>query len=369
MKLPPFRLDQWLSSHEFASPPIRFNLASSTGPAWTYGELRSLGGGQALDDLDVVRLTYAPPQGSALLRERIAGLYGIDPDWVVVTTGAAEGLSVAMCAAAERGASIALPFPAFPAMAAMAQAWGLTVRSYRPQRDEGFAHDAGLVLGAVDDSTRLALVNTPHNPTGAVMDEEETTKLAGALADRNIPLLVDEVYHPLYFGPAVASAAKTPNVIVVSDFSKAFSLSGLRIGWLIDRDAQRREQLIDLRSYFTVSSSPLTEAIAAFALSRSGEVLARLRAVAQANVSALKRFMDAHADTLGWVAPRGGTVSFPWLRAGGDARPLCEALARQGVLLAPGDCFDLPSHFRVGVGAQSGGFEEALGIFDRVLAS
>ena len=57
-----------------------------------------------------------------------------------------------------------------------------------------------------------------------------------------------------------------PNTIVVGDLSKALSLPGLRIGWLIDRDARRRERLIDLRSYFTISGSPLTEAIAAHAL-------------------------------------------------------------------------------------------------------
>ena len=272
-----------------------------------------------------------------------------------------------MCHVAEHGASIVLPSPAFPAMPVMAHAWGLKVRPYLLDREAAFAHSAALVLGAVESDTRLVLVNTPNNPTGAVMDEEATAALASALAERGIPLLVDEVYHPLYFGPSVASAAKTPNAIVVSDFSKAFSLSGLRIGWLIDRDARRREELIDLRSYFTVSSSPLTEALAAFALGKSGEVLAKLSAVAQGNLAALKQFMDAHRDRIGWVPPRGGTVSFPWRLDGRDARPLCEALAREGVLVAPGDCFAAPEHFRIGIGAQSSGFDQALGIAAQVL--
>jgi hypothetical protein len=88
VKLPPFLLDQWLGAHEFASPPIRFNLASSTGPAWKLGELLALGGDAVRDELDGIRLSYAPPEGSKLLRERIGGFYGVDPDWVVVTTGA-----------------------------------------------------------------------------------------------------------------------------------------------------------------------------------------------------------------------------------------------------------------------------------------
>jgi hypothetical protein len=59
MKLPPFLLDHWLAAHEFASPPIRFNLASSTGPAWTLGQLLALGGEAAQGELDTIRLSYA----------------------------------------------------------------------------------------------------------------------------------------------------------------------------------------------------------------------------------------------------------------------------------------------------------------------
>jgi hypothetical protein len=95
MKPPPFLRDRWLAAHEFASPPIRFNLASSTGPAWTLSELLALGGEAAREDLDGIRLSYAPPERSKLLRERIAQFYGVDPDWVVVTTSASEALTAA----------------------------------------------------------------------------------------------------------------------------------------------------------------------------------------------------------------------------------------------------------------------------------
>jgi aspartate/methionine/tyrosine aminotransferase len=75
-----------------------------------------------------------------------------------------------------------------------------------------------------------------------------------------------------------------------------------------------------------------------------------------------------HADRLAWAPPAGGTTCFPWLRDGRDSRPLCEALAKAGVLVAPGDCFDAPSHLRIGFGAQREGYAEALEIFAAVLA-
>jgi aspartate/methionine/tyrosine aminotransferase len=225
------------------------------------------------------------------------------------------------------------------------------------------------VLAAVGESTRLVLVNTPHNPTGSVMPQAEIARLAANLEHRLIPLVVDEVYHPLYHGGGSPSpsAAKLSNTIVVGDLSKALSLPGLRIGWVIDRDARRRERLVDLRSYFTISGSPLTEAIAAHALANRDEILGRVRAVAAANLVALTDFMNAHADTLAWVAPAGGTTVFPWLRDGSDARELCVALASAGVLFAPGYTFDAPEHFRLGFGAQSEGFAQALNIVSETL--
>jgi aspartate/methionine/tyrosine aminotransferase len=367
MDLPPFLLDQWLAAHEFATPPIRYNLASSTGPSWTFAEVMALGGA-SLDRLADVRLSYGPPQGTPALREQIARFYDVDPDWVVVTTGASEALLALYCSVAEPGASLTLPSPVFAAMDAVARGWGLRIDTYSLDRENAFVQTAQGVLAAVNHSTRLVLVNTPHNPTGAVMNRSETEQLAAALAERRIPLLVDEVYHPLYFGDAVPSAAKVPNTIVISDFSKALSIPGLRIGWIIDRDATRRERLINLRSYFTVSGSPLTEALAVHALAHRKQIFERLEHVARANLRVVEQFMQQHREHFGWVAPRGGTVAFPWRLDGKSSRAMCEALARSGVLMAPGDCFDKPEHFRIGfAAAQPEGVARALDIATHLL--
>src|SRR5688572_10302799 len=225
MRVPPFKLDAWLAAHEFATPPIRFNLASSTGPIWTLGELMALGGGDG-GRLDDIRLSYAPPQGGKLLRERIASLHGADPDHVLVMTGASEALVVLTCLFAAPGGSIVLPKPAYPALPVLARAWGMQVREYTLRPEYGFSQTAEGVLSAVDASTRVVFVNTPHNPTGAVMPENEQRRLAELLAARGIPLIVDEVYHPLYHSAAVPSAAQLPNTIVLGDFAKALSIPG-----------------------------------------------------------------------------------------------------------------------------------------------
>ena len=104
-----------------------------------------------------VAQSYAQPQGSDELRRQVAALHDVDPDWVVITTGASEALSALYCLAAEPGASITLPFPLFPAMPVMARAWGLTVSTYALDRANGFKQSAERVLAAVRESTRLVL--------------------------------------------------------------------------------------------------------------------------------------------------------------------------------------------------------------------
>jgi aspartate/methionine/tyrosine aminotransferase len=150
--------------------------------------------------------------------------------------------------------------------------------------------------------------------------------------------------------------------------SKALSLAGLRLGWVVEREAKRREQMIDARSYFTISSSPLLERLAAHALANRDVLLGKLQAVASENLAALESFMERVSDTLAWAKPDGGTVCFPWFRDGRDSRPFCEKLAANGVLVAPGDCFGMPEHMRVGFALlKAEKFQEGLAIFERTL--
>src|SRR5262249_22795902 len=151
----------------------------------------------------------------------------VDPDHVLAMTGASEALLTLSCHFAAPGASLLVPRPVYPALPEIARAWGLEVREYALDPARGFAQDAATVLAQLDASTRAVFVNTPHNPTGSVMPAAEQEKLAAALAARGVALIVDEVYHPLYFDTAVPGASRLPNVIVLGDFAKAMSLPGL----------------------------------------------------------------------------------------------------------------------------------------------
>lgn len=366
MDLPPFLLDHWLSQHDFADPPIAYNLASSTGPRWTLDDLLALGGTPV--DIGATTLSYAPPEGSKALRQAVAAFLDTDPDWVVITTGASEALSILMCLFARDGGNIVIPDPGYPAYAAMALAWRLGVRYHRLDRAQGFAQQGAAMLEAMDADSLAAIVNTPHNPTGSAMETVDVVALAEAMAERGAPLLVDEVYHPLYFGTPLPSAAGIENVILMGDMSKALSLPGLRMGWIVDGNAQRRQRIIDARSYFTISGSPLLEQIAAHALRHADAIVDRLAAVANRNLPLLEGLIAGTGGLLSWSRPRGGTTAYPWFSDGRDSRPFCEALARAGVLVAPGDCFGQPDHMRIGFTQQAEGFDIAIGRMAEALA-
>jgi aspartate/methionine/tyrosine aminotransferase len=148
--------------------------------------------------------------------------------------------------------------------------------------------------------------------------------------------------------------------------SKAVSFSGLRLGWLIDRDPARRARCLNTRTYFTISHSALLEAAAELVLARAADLVDETAKRAAANLDALGALVARNPELIRWVRPEGGTTAFPWFPALRGTRPFCEALAKAGVLVVPGDCFEMPEHVRIGFGAAPR-IGEALGVFERVL--
>jgi aspartate/methionine/tyrosine aminotransferase len=163
------------------------------------------------------------------------------------------------------------------------------------------------------------------------------------------------------------SASRLPHATVLGDFSKALCLSGLRVGWIIERDAERRKRYMNARSYFTVSNTAMGERLATLALRHREAIYTRARRVASANLALLDPVFTEHNDIVRWVRPRGGMTAFPWLASGGDSREFCRRLAKRGVLIAPGDCFAMPSHFRLGFAASGARFPLALERFAEFL--
>ena len=360
MQIPPFLLDEWLNHYHFASTPPAFDLASSTGPVFTLSELLGLMAPEEREVFDKTPFVYSPATGGQKLRQALGDLHGVGSEHVQILTGASEALLILFFLAAEPGANVILPFPLFPPTAVEAQLLGLETRFYHLRRENDFAVDLDEIKKLANDKTKLLLVNSPHNPTGTTLTNAQIRDLHDFAVERGIQFISDEVYHPVYHQEETSSAAVLPHSIVLGSFSKSLSLSGLRIGWIIDRDPARQQQYMNARGYFTISNSPLAEELAVVALRHRDKILSRTRKAVRSNLSLLDQFFADWEGELGWVRPRGGMICFPWLKRGGDARELCRAVAERGTLLAPGDCFQMPEHFRVGFGVLEEGFENGL---------
>ena len=195
MKLPPFLLDQWLDQKFSANTSIEYDLGSSTGPVWTFRELLALAGDGGLERLLDTALSYTPAGGSLELRQAIASMENVDPDDVQVVTGAAEALVILFFLAAEPGVNVVLPSPGFPTNMALPEGLNIEIRRYTLRPENGFAVDLDQIRGLVDQNTRIVLVNSPHNPTGAVLSDKEMESLHDFCAERGIQFISDEVYH------------------------------------------------------------------------------------------------------------------------------------------------------------------------------
>ncbi|HEU5452044.1 MAG TPA: aminotransferase class I/II-fold pyridoxal phosphate-dependent enzyme, partial [Terriglobales bacterium] len=332
MQLKPFLLDAWLDQYEHN---IEFNLAASTGPAWTPNDILTLSDEGTRHRFLNHNLAYGRPAGADSLRQAIAAMQSVPVDAVQIVTGASEALVVLMWLAAAPGANVILPLPGFATFSALPESLGVETRFYRVRRENGFRIDLDEIRRLADRNTRLILVNTPHNPTGATLSDDEMESLHDFAAQRGIQLVFDEVYHPIYHGQPTQSAARLPHATVISDLSKAFSIPGVRTGWIIEHDPRRRQQYWNARAYFSISNTTTGEMLSEIAIRKRDVVLGKTQQVATRNLKLLDRFMVEHRDVLGWIPPQGGMTAFPWLVSGENARPFCQAAAERGILLAP----------------------------------
>lgn len=215
---------------------------------------------------------YAPPLGVPVLREAIA--MHRQRDWghraapadVLVTAGATEALTAAIVALAPPGTDVVVLEPFYDSYAAAAALAGARLRPVGLTIHDGSVHvDFEALADAITENTSIVLLNTPHNPTGLVLDAAQIRQV-GALADSvDAWVLTDEVYEHLVFDgthTAPAAVLDSPKVVTVSSAGKAFNATGWKIGWLIGSSTVL-EAVRAVKQYLTFTNgAPLQPAIA-----------------------------------------------------------------------------------------------------------
>lgn len=291
------------------------------------------------------RLGYTAATGLLSLREAVAAhtraWYGVDcgPDDVVITTGSSGGFLAAFLAAFDPGDRVAVVRPGYPAYPNILTALGCQVVELDCGPDTGFRPTLSQ-LEALDPVPRGLILASPANPTGVMVPPAELAEIVAWCDRSGVRLISDEIYHGISFtGPAHSAWEYSRSPIVVNSFSKYFSMTGWRLGWLLI-PPELADPVDRLLSNFALCPPTLSQhaAVAAFAgyaeldanvaryrtnrnllLARLPEIgLARL-APADGAFYIYADVSDYTSDSLGW----GGRL-----------------LAEAGVALAPGIDFD-----------------------------
>ena len=295
---------------------------------------------------------YAPGPGVPELREAIARHqhrhYGLDLDpgrHVLVTAGATEAVAAAVLALVDPGDEVAVVEPFYDAyLACVAMAGG--VRRPVPMRRgaDGFRLDVEALRTTVTDRTKLLLVNTPHNPTGAVLDADERAAIAEVAVRHDVVVVVDEVYEHLTFDgvrhvPLAAEPGMSERTVSISSAGKTFSITGWKVGW-VTASEELVTTVMAAKQWLTFTNAAPLQPAVAYALDHEDEAVAELAADLAGRRDLL---CDGLADLgLDPVVPQGtyftlGDVgNLGWA----DGEAFCRALPeRAGVVAIPAQAF------------------------------
>jgi aspartate/methionine/tyrosine aminotransferase len=350
MELPPFRIERWYERYEFSTELM---LSSSDCESVALVELLALED-DARERLDTLRLGYTEVPGSEELREAIAAIYTTAGAGDVVALAAAEeGIFAVEHAVLGPGDHAVVEVPCYESALNVARSTGADVDVWQRSYTDGWAYDVDELERLLRPNTRLVYVNTPHNPTGTSMPRGVLDRLVELCAERDAVLFCDEVYRELEHDPATrlpAACDLYDRAVSLGTVSKTYGLPGLRTGWIACRDDALREAVVAVKLYTTICSSAPSELLSALALRHRERFVERNRTLVLDNLALADAFVERHTGLVEWVRPTASPIGFPRL-AVPDTQAFCEELAAEaGVLLLPGEVYDVPAHVRLGLG-------------------
>ena len=345
---------EWAKLHSGA----KYNLATSGLDGFPLAQLPV-----KIEDLEI---SIGGSYGYPPLQERLAKKNGAPVECIVAANGTSMANHLAMAALLDPGDEVLIEEPVYDPLLTVAEYLGANVRRFPRHFEEGFALDPHEVEKAITPRTRLVVVTNVHNPTGARATDAQLRAI-GEIAKKNgAHVLVDEVYLDACFDPAARSAFHLgENFIVTSSLTKAFGLSGLRCGWIL-APAPLAERMWRINDLYGVIPAHVAELLSVIALDHLDKISDYARTRLQANRPILQRFLDSRRD-LSAIRAENGTTAFPRL-ASGKVDALCRLLREKyETSVVPGHFFEMPSHFRIGIGGKTELLDEGLRRLGRAL--
>ena len=301
---------------------------------------------------------YTDMAGTHKLREAVADKYlkdnsmQIDPDKnIVITSGAIEALTATFLTMLEPGDEVIVPAPYFPAYAdQIALANGVLVKAQTTIENE-FRLKVADLKKAITNKSKVLLLNTPNNPSGAVLTRQDLEEIASLAIKHNLWVISDECYEKFLYEGDHISIASLPGMaertVTISAASKTWSMTGWRVGWIVCPE--------QMRPFANKCHQNLTTCATSFAQAGVTEAFKHADKDVKTMVLEYKRRRDMVmkwlSRTKGFehVIPSGAFYAFPKISSlGMDGFKFCSWLLEEaGVSTVPGEVFGSPGHIRI----------------------
>ncbi|MBI5946135.1 MAG: aminotransferase class I/II-fold pyridoxal phosphate-dependent enzyme [Chloroflexi bacterium] len=354
MHLPPFKLERYFAKYEFNT---EFLLCSSDCEAMSIADLLAFEDGAA-ERFQQTWLGYTESQGSPALRKEVCNLYtSIQPEDILVHSGAGEAIYLFMHAMLTAGDHVIVHSPGYQSLAEVARGIGCDVSPWLAREENSWALDLDELRGLLRPSTKVIVINTPHNPTGYLMSRADFDALNKFTQENNLLLFSDEVYRESEYDPAnrlPAGCDYGEHAVSLGVTSKTYGLAGLRIGWIATKNKKVYENMAALKDYTTICNSAPSEFLAEVAMRHRTRLAERNLNIIKHNLTVIDDLFTHYPSLFTWTRPQAGSMGFPKLLQG-DIEDFCDKLVKQaGVLLLPGTMYDESNnHFRLGLGRKN----------------
>lgn len=367
MKLERFALERWMTRWELE---VDYDICESGILPLSLGELYTLIGSEQAADLEAqvtsMPQSYSEARGTLALRTALASTYcGVTPGDILVTTGAIEANFLLFNTLLDPGDHVVAVSPAYQQLNSVPKAVGADVDLWSVIQDDGsFAYDIDQLEALLRPNTKLIVINTPHNPTGAILDSDQLERIIDLARERDAWILSDEAYRWLDHEGGVALVEPTRNqyekAISVGTVSKPFGMPGLRVGWFA-ANTDIVEQAWSLRDYVSLSPSKISDLVTTALINNREAIFPRNRKIMRENLECARAWFAENADLATWQEPRAALLAMMRYSAPVDSLTLADRLAGEAkVMLAPGSAFGLEGQLRIGIGQRQDVFAEGL---------
>lgn len=361
MKVDKFLVERFIGAYEH---DVELNLAETCVNPFTLGEFLKLAGKENFfEELKETQLTYGFVDGFPDLREGIAKLYkNMKPENILAAGGAIGANFLVFYTLVEPGDTVISIFPAYQQLYSVAKSFGANVKLLKLREENNWLPDINELSELIDNKTKLIVLINPHNPTGSLINEKLLKEICTIAEDAGAYVLCDEAYRGLYINPDdyVPSVVDlSSRAIATGSFSKAFSLTGLRLGWIAASEEIIEECKLR-KDYTAISNGLIDEALAALAVKNVDKIYKRNLQIIRTNYRILSQWIEDE-PLISWVPPKAGSIAFPRYNLKMPSETLCLRLIKEkGTLLVPGSCFGMEGYLRISYGCKTETLKEGL---------